>query len=48
VTSLAIFVLLYGALVVVDWMLMARFARKRLALEPFREDEAAAVPEPSY
>jgi cytochrome d ubiquinol oxidase subunit I len=49
VTSLAIFVLLYGALAVVDWMLMARFARKELAPEPSREDEAdAPVPEPSY
>ena len=49
VTSLAIFVLLYGALAVVDWMLMARFARKELAPEPSRADEAdAPVPEPSY
>jgi cytochrome d ubiquinol oxidase subunit I len=29
-TSLGIFVLLYGALAVVDWLLMARFARKEL------------------
>jgi cytochrome d ubiquinol oxidase subunit I len=49
VTSLAIFVLLYGALAVVDWMLMSRFARKELAPEPSRADEAdAPVPEPSY
>jgi cytochrome bd ubiquinol oxidase subunit I len=49
VTSLAIFVLLYAALAVVDWMLMARFARKELAPEPSRADEAdAPVPEPSY
>jgi cytochrome d ubiquinol oxidase subunit I len=31
--SLSIFVLLYGTLAVVDWTLMARYARKELAPE---------------
>jgi cytochrome d ubiquinol oxidase subunit I len=48
VTSLVIFVLLYGALAVVDWMLMARFARKELAPEPSRDDADAPAVEPSY
>jgi len=29
--SLTVFVLLYGALAVVDWTLMVRYARKELA-----------------
>jgi len=29
--SLSVFVLLYGALAVVDWTLMVRYARKELA-----------------
>jgi cytochrome bd ubiquinol oxidase subunit I len=48
VTSLAIFILLYGALAVVDWMLMARFARKELASEPSRDEAGAPAMEPSY
>jgi cytochrome bd ubiquinol oxidase subunit I len=50
VTSLVIFVLLYGALAVVDWWLMARYARKQLAPEPSRDEGEVAAPEmqPSY
>jgi cytochrome bd-type quinol oxidase subunit 1 len=48
VTSLVIFVLLYGALAVVDWMLMARFARKELAPEPSRDEADTPAVEPSY
>jgi cytochrome d ubiquinol oxidase subunit I len=48
VTSLAIFVLLYGALAVVDWMLMARFARKELPSEPSRDEAETPAMEPSY
>ena len=50
VTSLVIFILLYGALAVVDWLLMARYARKELAPEPSpdAEDTAAPAMEPSY
>jgi cytochrome bd ubiquinol oxidase subunit I len=48
VTSLAIFVLLYGALAVVDWMLMARYARKELTPEPARDEGDKPAMEPSY
>jgi cytochrome bd-type quinol oxidase subunit 1 len=50
VTSLVIFLLLYGGLAVVDWLLMARFARKELAPEPSRDEDEAGAPamEPSY
>jgi cytochrome d ubiquinol oxidase subunit I len=48
VTSLAIFILLYGALAVVDWMLMARFARKELAPEPSPDEAGTPAMEPSY
>jgi cytochrome d ubiquinol oxidase subunit I len=48
VISLAIFVLLYGALAVVDWMLMVRYARKALEPEPSRDEAAAPAVEPSY
>jgi cytochrome bd ubiquinol oxidase subunit I len=48
VTSLAIFVLLYGALAVVDWMLMARYARKELTPEPARDEADKPAMEPSY
>ncbi|MFD1531315.1 cytochrome ubiquinol oxidase subunit I [Pseudonocardia aurantiaca] len=48
VTSLVVFVLLYGALAIVDWILMARYARKELAPEPSRDDVPAPAMEPSY
>jgi cytochrome bd ubiquinol oxidase subunit I len=49
VVSLSIFILLYGVLAVVDWGLMARFARRELAETP--PPEAPAEPrelEPSF
>jgi cytochrome bd ubiquinol oxidase subunit I len=46
ITSLGVFVVLYGALAVVDWVLMARYARKALA--PERAAAEAPVLEPSY
>lgn len=51
VTSLVVFALLYGALAVVDWWLMARYARKELAPAPSRDEDEVAAPEvqqPSY
>jgi cytochrome d ubiquinol oxidase subunit I len=41
VVSLVVFIVLYGALAVVDWLLMARYARREL--EP---EEAPAEVEP--
>jgi cytochrome d ubiquinol oxidase subunit I len=43
VASLAIFLVLYGALAVVDWALMARFARKQLPPERPADVEAPDV-----
>ena len=50
VTSLVIFVLLYGVLAIVGWGLMARFARRELAPDPPAEDAGDRAPElePSY
>ncbi len=48
VTSLAIFVVLYAVLGVVDWLLMARYARKELAPEPAEGETESPVLEPSY
>jgi cytochrome bd ubiquinol oxidase subunit I len=50
VVSLAVFVLLYGVLAIVDWGLMARFARRELAPEPPAEETEDRTPElePSY
>src|SRR3954451_12037258 len=45
VVSLAVFVLLYGVLAVVDWGLMARFARRELAPEPPAEGTEDRTPE---
>jgi cytochrome d ubiquinol oxidase subunit I len=49
VVSLIVFFLLYGVLALVDWGLMARFARRELAEAPAAEDRAEE-PElaPSY
>jgi cytochrome d ubiquinol oxidase subunit I len=50
VTSLAVFVLLYGLLAVVAWSLMLRYARREPPDEPAPEDTEAAprVPVTSY
>jgi cytochrome d ubiquinol oxidase subunit I len=55
VASLGVFVLLYGALAVVDWALMVRFARKELDPVPPPDTDAASdadddapVFEPTY
>jgi cytochrome d ubiquinol oxidase subunit I len=48
VISLVIFLVLYGGLAVVDWALMARYARKELAPASAAADVDAPVPEPSY
>jgi cytochrome d ubiquinol oxidase subunit I len=45
VVSLAVFVLLYGVLAIVDWGLMARFARRELAPEPPAEGTEDRTPE---
>jgi cytochrome d ubiquinol oxidase subunit I len=47
VVSLIVFVLLYGLLAVVDWGLMARFARRELADEPARAESREEAPEPA-
>jgi cytochrome d ubiquinol oxidase subunit I len=47
-TSLMIFLVLYAALAVVDWALMARYARKELPSEPAAEDAGTPVVAPSY
>ena len=46
--SLVVFVLLYGALAVVDWVLMVRSARKELdpVTSPEADDEATSDDEP--
>jgi cytochrome d ubiquinol oxidase subunit I len=49
VVSLIAFVAIYGVLAVVDWGLMARFARRELADEPAPETrEETPELEPSY
>jgi cytochrome d ubiquinol oxidase subunit I len=50
ITSLVIFALLYGALAVVDWWLMARYARRELAPAQPRDETEAAAPDvqPTY
>ena len=47
VVSLIVFVLLYGLLAVVDWGLMARFARRELADEPAPAESREEAPEPA-
>jgi cytochrome d ubiquinol oxidase subunit I len=46
--SLAIFVLLYGVLAVVDLLLMLRYARQELPPQPAAADEDAPVPAVQY
>ncbi|MFR9805228.1 cytochrome ubiquinol oxidase subunit I [Pseudonocardia sp. RS010] len=48
VTSLLIFFLLYGALAVADWLLMARYARKELPAEEAADEIEAPAPAPTY
>jgi cytochrome bd-type quinol oxidase subunit 1 len=48
VASLVVFVGLYGALAVVDWLLMARYARRELASEPDRSPVEEPALEPTY
>ncbi|MHA6616820.1 cytochrome ubiquinol oxidase subunit I [Pseudonocardia sp. DLS-67] len=50
VTSLAVFALLYAVLAVVDWWLMARYARKELEPAPSPDEPQATKPEvqPTY
>ena len=47
VVGLIVFVLLYGLLAVVDWRLMARFARRELADEPAPAESREEAPEPA-
>jgi cytochrome d ubiquinol oxidase subunit I len=48
VISLSVFILLYGVLAVVDWMLMVRYSRKQLSPVPQPEEEAAPVGATQY
>ncbi len=48
ITSLVVFLLLYGVLALVDWGLMVRYARKELAPAGTQPDAEAPLPEPSY
>jgi cytochrome bd ubiquinol oxidase subunit I len=48
VVSLIIFLLLYGALAVVDWILMARYARKELPADQPADEIEAPAPAPTY
>jgi cytochrome d ubiquinol oxidase subunit I len=48
VVSLVIFIVLYGALAVVDWVLMARYARRELEPETPPADVEQPVHAPSY
>jgi len=46
--SLAVFVLLYGVLAVIDWGLMVRYSRKRLDLVPLPDETGQPAPAMSY
>jgi cytochrome d ubiquinol oxidase subunit I len=48
VVSLLVFIVLYGVLAVVDWVLMARYARRELAQEAAPADAEPPLPTPSY
>ncbi|MEU7818905.1 cytochrome ubiquinol oxidase subunit I [Pseudonocardia sp. NPDC049154] len=48
VTSLLIFSVLYGVLAVVDWGLMARYARRELPAEEAADEVEAPTPAPTY